>query len=151
MLWLAIADIVGNPLSIVTLKPSDTSLTLPARSVLWAVMVFGPSGSAAEVIIQAPSEPTFASPTSVVPSRKIRTVLDTSPVPRNCGITMLVKLSVSDSPRSALAIKSGTDGVSGAVVSMVTLRVKDSSLELAATSAAVAIKNNSPSGSVVAV
>jgi hypothetical protein len=65
-------------------------------------------------------------------SLKIVTVLPLSAVPVNVSVVTLVALSVLDRPESDALIRSGTEGASGAVVSMVTNKLDEVPLVLPA-------------------
>ena len=69
-------------------------------------------------------------PTAVGPSYRV-TVLPASAVPVKVGLVTLVMLSVSDTPVSDAASRSGADGAAGAMVSMVTARAADASADVA--------------------
>ena len=66
-------------------------------------------------------------------------VLFASAVPVKVGVVSLVRLSVSDVPRSVSAVISGVDGAAGADASMVMARADDATLVFPAASVAVAV------------
>ena len=74
-----------------------------------------------------------------VPSLKTLTVLPASAVPAKVGAVTLVRLSVLELPLSLAAVKSGTPGAPGAVVSIVMLKAAEAALVLPAASVALAV------------
>ena len=110
---------VGAVVSMVTGKPADAALTLPAVSVALAVTVRVPCDRGLVVIDQAPPV-AMPVPSTVVPSVSYNlTVEPASAVPVKVGVVSLVMLSVPDTPVSLAEAKSGPLGAAGAVLSMV--------------------------------
>src|SRR5262245_61285635 len=93
-----------------------------------------PLGSALGTIAQLPPLANVV-PKRVVPS-KSATVVPASAVPVIVGVTTFVMLSTLDDPLSEAAAKSGFDGATGEVRSMVTPSAADSALVLPAASLA---------------
>src|SRR5690242_9647653 len=79
------------PISIVTAKAADAMLTLPAVSIVLAMMLWTPLARVG-VMLHFPPVAT-AVPIAVVPSNNV-TVLLASAVPVNVGVVMLVMLSM---------------------------------------------------------
>ena len=107
---------LGAVVSIVIDKADDATLTLPAASVAFAVMLCTPFARVELVIDQLPEPSAVAVPIRVVPSNSV-TVLFASAVPLNVGAVTLVILSVLELPLSDAAIRSDADGALGAIVS----------------------------------
>src|SRR5207253_2202554 len=117
------ADGAAAVVSIVTARPAEAALVLPAMSVCLAVRVWLPLDSVELVIDQLPEPSAVAVPSTVVPlvSNSVTVAPASAPLPVNTGVVLLVMLSVLDEPESVAAVMSGADGAA-AVVSMVTAR-----------------------------
>ena len=129
----------------VTDRPLEAALTLPATSVALAVMLWVPSARVEAVMVHVPPV-AMPVPITVVPSNRL-TVLPASAVPVKVGVVTLVMLSVLDTPLSDAATRSGLTG-RGAVVSMVTDKAAEAALTLPATSVALAVMLWVPSARV---
>ena len=132
----------GGVLSICTVRPADMAPVLPAASVAWAVMRWLPSFSLLLAMRQVPSTAT-ALPSTVPPSYRV-TVAPASAVPVKTGMVSAVMLSLSEMPLSELALRSGTDGAAGAVVSIVTFSGSEAALVLPAVSVALTVSTCVP-------
>ena len=143
--------VAGALLSTVMLNADDADDTLPALSVAVAVMLCEPSANAEAVMLQLPLPSAVTLPT--VPATELAsvTVLPASAVPVKVGVVSLVILSVSDSPVSDPAARSGADGAAGLPVSIEIARPADAAETLPAASVAVIVIVCAPSLSVEAV
>ena len=120
--------------SIVTGGAAESDDTLPATSVARALMLWELSVKAPEVICHAPADAVLV-PIVAAPSSNVM-VAQISPEPLNRGVVIFVILSVLDDPLSSVARRSGTDGVAGATVSIVTESAPESADTFPATSVA---------------
>ena len=121
----------------------------PAGSVALAVIAWVPAAKVAAVIVQFPPVATPV-PITVVPSNTV-TMLPASAVPVKVGLATSVMLSVLDTPVSDAAIRSGADGIAGAIVSMVIDKAPDAALTLPVTSAILVVMAWVPAARVAAV
>src|SRR5258705_187357 len=112
----------GAAVSIVTERPAEATLVLPAMSVCLAVRVWLPPDNVELVIDQLPEPFAVAVPRTVVPlvSNSVTVAPTSAPLPVNTGVVTLVMLSVLDDPVSVTAVMSGAAGAP-AVVSSVKL------------------------------
>ena len=139
----------GAVVSIVTASPVDATLTLPARSVCFAVSVWAPLARIELVIVQLPDPSAVAVPSTVVPLVSYKaTVAPASDVPVRVGVVILVRLSVVDDPLSDATIRSGALGAA-TMVSMVTTNPAEATLALPAVSDCFAVRVCAPSASAV--
>ena len=114
-------NVVGAVKSIVTVKPVDKLLSLPARSVALIFTTCTPSVMAfrlSTVILQLPLPSAPMVPSSLVPfvSYSVMVAL-ASAVPEKVGVAVLVISSELELPESLPLVISGAPGVVGAVVS----------------------------------
>ena len=115
----------GAVASMVTARPEDATLVLPAKSVALAVMVWAPADRAEVVMVQLPEPSAVPEPIRVVPSLSYSlTVALASAVPLK--VVVLVILSVLEMPVSVSRL--GALGAFGAVVSMVMARPVEATL-----------------------
>ena len=119
-------EMFGKVVSIVIGRGAEAVPTFPAASLARAVMLCMPLESALEVMVQFPRPSAVVVPTGVVPSQSV-TLAPGSLVPVNVGVVSFVMLSIFETPVSLASVRSGADGVPGAVVSIVTV----SGLEMA--------------------
>src|SRR5690349_7582103 len=104
----------GATVSIVTDKACDGALTVPLLSFAVAVMVWMPFANVVEVMVQAPVVAlAVAVPITVVPSYNV-TVVPGVAVPVKLGRTVLVMLSVLETPVSDAVARSGVEGAATA-------------------------------------
>src|SRR5207237_374417 len=130
----AIADVsVGAVVSIVTARPAEAALVLPA---MWAGLggsVWLAPASGELAVDQLPEASATALPSTVVPlvSNSVTVAPASAPLPVNTGVVFLVTLSVCEVPVSVAAVMSGAEGAA-AVVSIVTARPAEAALVLPA-------------------
>jgi hypothetical protein len=80
-------------------------------------------------------------PSTVVPSVSYKVTAEpASAVPVSVGVVSLVRLSVEEVPLSDAALKSGAEGVVGAIASIVTDKALDTEELLPAPSVALAVR-----------
>jgi hypothetical protein len=92
-------------------------------------------------MLQLPEPSAVVVPSTVVPSVSYSvTVALASAVPVNVGVVSLVRLSVEEAPLSDAALKSGAEGVVGAIASIVTDKALDTEELLPAPSVALAVR-----------
>src|SRR2546423_1846977 len=103
----------------VTFRPSDKALVLPAVSREREGKLNVPLGNGRLVIVRAPWALDVAVPNTVLFTIRSMVVF-AGPVPVNVGVLSVVLLSVLDAPVSEAAVRSGTPGTGGGVVSIVT-------------------------------
>jgi len=109
-IWLTfVATAVGAAVSMVSMRPPDRALTLPATSTCLVVTVWSPSANRELVMLQLPEALAVPLPRTVAPSYKV-TVAPASAVPLKVGVLSLVMLSVSAPPESEVASRSGVVG-----------------------------------------
>ena len=144
------ASITVTSFWIVTGKAAEAMLTLPARSVAFAVIEWTPRPNVDDVIDQLPLPFAVPLPITVAPSSRV-TVAFASAVPTKTGVVTLVTLSVFDAPLSEAAVRSGVLGAAGAVVSIVTDNAAEATLTLPARLVAFAVTEWVPWPSVPAV
>ena len=116
---------------------AEAALGFPARSVAFALIACPPSAKALVATDHRPAASAWPLPTKVVPSNSV-TVALASAVPVKVGVLTLVVLSVFDVPLSDVTARSGTLGVTGAAVSIVTVSTPEAALTLPARSVALA-------------
>src|SRR5688500_17665169 len=109
----------GGELVMVTFRPADRALVLPAVSRVREVNRYVPFGSAELVMVHWPDALLVVVPKMVLFAIRSMIVF-AGPVPVNVGVLSLVMLSEFDGPRSDAAVRSGTPEGPGAVVSMTT-------------------------------
>ncbi len=132
----------GAVASIVTVRPADAALVLPAASVTLVVNVCVPLVNVLDVMLQLPEPSAVVVPSNVVPSVSYNlTVAPASaPLPVRVGVVTLVMLSVLLLPESEALARSAAPGAVGAVVSTVTARPVDAELVLPAASVTLVVK-----------
>src|SRR5436190_7128883 len=133
----------GATLSIVTGKLPDVDV-LPATSVDLALKLCTPLARLLAGMVQL-LPVTTAVPSELVPSKSVM-VVPFSQVPVSVGEVTLVIPSLLETPLSLAAVSCGIDGVSGAVVSIVTLNTADNALVFPAASLACTARLCIPSG-----
>lgn len=130
--WLIAISSVGLSPSINTDKAGDGRLAFPAPSVVVAVIARVP-GLRGDVAID--QFPAVAVPVpTTVPSAEIVTVAPASAVPIRVGVVTFVMLSVDEKPESDTESRSGVEGGSGAVVSVLRVIVSLTVVDPPATS-----------------
>ena len=126
----------GAVVSIVTVRPADAALVLPAASVTFVVKVCAPLVRVLDVMLQLPEPSAVAVPSRVVPSvsYSLTVAPASAPLPVTVGVVALVRLSVLLVPVSDPLARSAAPDAVGAVVSIVTVRLADAALVLPAAS-----------------
>ena len=137
----------GTDASIMILRDLDAVLTLPALSVAFEVIEWGPSFKTEDVILHAPSSPDLVTPSDIAPERNISTEAKGSAVPVKVGVVSDVKLSVVSTPVSLSVSISGTEG-DLTDESIVTLIGDEALLEFPALSVPRAVMMWSPDGNL---
>ena len=135
------ADGAAAVVSIVTARPAEAMLVLPARSVSLAVSVWLPPVSTELVIDQLPEASAIAVPSTVVPlvSNSVTVAPTSAPPPVSIGVVTLVMLSVLDEPGVESPPSGPAAAGAGAVVSSVTARPAEAALVLPARSVCLAV------------
>ena len=120
----------GAVVSTVMVSAAEAAPELPAVSVpeVAAVREWIPSERVVVSMDQLPDPSVVAVPTAPSTFEDRVTVLPASAVPVNCGVVSLVMLSSSSVPESLRVSKSGTEGAGRPVVSIVSDKAIDASL-----------------------
>src|SRR5471032_2095101 len=110
--------VVGVLVSMVTARPDETVLTLPAASVVFALSECTPGLNRLLVMDQLPLPSATTLPSTLVPLLSYSvTVEPASAVPLKVSVVTLVMLSLFEVPLSLALARSGVDGAAGANVS----------------------------------
>ena len=131
----------GMTVSTTNAKAGDAALALPATSLTVAVMLWLPSVRLAPgVNCQLPLPSLLTVPNAPSTDDIRLTSLLASVVPLNCGVAILVMLSLFEAPLSLALAKSTWPGAAGAVVSIVTANAADAVDSLPAVSLALTLR-----------
>ena len=138
-----------STVSMVTVVPPRGRPRLPATSVAVVVNVWSPSTLVLEVSeYVVPVVVTV--PTCVPPTHRVTMARD-SLAPVNVGVVSLVIWSLEEDPVSLAAVSAGSDGATGATVSIVTVSVKDADERFPAASATRTVIACTPSANALEV
>ena len=141
---------VGDVLSIVPDRAAEFAPVLPAVSVAFALISKAPSPKVLSVILQSPEPSAVSVPRETVPLNS-STREPISAVPLIWSEAELVTLSIFEVPESKSGSRSGCDGASGAVLSIVPDRAAEFAPVLPAVSVAFALISKAPSPKVLSV